>query len=291
MVQCTRSSCAIWKAFYIFVFLILGTLVLSLVSINLVNGQAQRTLGKIALTATRFDTRELKLTVLLDMRIYFKESQDFDWLLMHLVHIDKDIFREVSYINLTRDRFDDKKYEGTGELVFELPPSNMYPFDEYNITIILYNHESFNRTQIYNPYITFDLENQLQSYWIEKEKLLDITSNTTLLPDGRDFVYFSIVISRQTRIVLGLLSPIFLSLVILYLAAFLDMNRRDWLSNRIKVYVSLFVFMFTYQSVIQSNAPLRMSISPAEVLIYLVALNTVILFFISVLKSYSGGGN
>jgi hypothetical protein len=269
--------------------LILGALSFSLLPMKSVRGQAEAMHGKVVLTVTKIDTKELKATVFLDMGIYFKEVPYSDWFLMYLVHTDQDILLEVSQITLNRSQFDDREYQGAGELIFELKPSSMYPFDEYDLTIILYDHESFNETKIASPFITFNLEDELRSSWIEKDKFLNMTDGKKFLGDSRSLVYFSMIISRPPHIIVGLLSPIYLSLIILYLTTFLGTNRRDWLSNRITVYVSLFVFMFTYQSVIQSNAPLRMGISPAELLIYLVATNTVVLFLMSILTSYPWG--
>jgi len=269
--------------------LILGALSFSLLPMKSVRGQAEAMHGKVVLRVTKIDTKELKATVFLDMGIYFKEVPYSDWFLMYLVHTDQDILLEVSQITLNRSQFDDREYQGAGELIFELKPSSMYPFDEYDLTIILYDHESFNETKIASPFITFNLEDELRSSWIEKDKFLNMTDGKKFLGDSRGLVYFSMIISRPPHIIVGLLSPIYLSLIILYLTTFLGTNRRDWLSNRITVYVSLFVFMFTYQSVIQSNAPLRMGISPAELLIYLVATNTVVLFLMSILTSYPWG--
>jgi len=268
---------------------ILSALSFSLLSMSSVRGQAEAIHGKVVLTVTKIDTKELKVTVFLDMDIYFKEKQSFNWFLMYLVHVDQDNLLEASTIILNRSQFDDKEYKGTGELTFELKPSSMYPFDEYDLTIILYDHESFNKTKIHTPFEAFNLEEQLRSSWVEKDKFLNITDGKKILGDNRDLIYFSMSIARRPHIIVGLLSPIYLSLIILYLTIFLGTNRRDWLSNRITVYVSLFVFMFTYQSIIQLNAPLRMDISPAELLIYLVAINTVVLFLLSILKSYSLG--
>lgn len=274
---------------FIGLLMILSTLSFFLLATTSVKGQDGVKHGKVSLTVTKFDTKELKVTIFLDMDIYFKEVQYFDWFLMYLVNTDQDILLEVSHIILNRSQFDDRKYQGTGELTFELKPSSMYPFDEYDLTVILYDHESFNETKIHSPFITFNLEDQLRSSWVEKDKFLNMTDGRKFLGDSRGLIYFSMIITRRPHIIVGLLSPIYLSLIILYLTTFLGTNRRDWLSNRITVYVSLFVFMFTYQSVIQSNAPLRMGISPAELLIYLVAINTVVLFLMSILKSYSWG--
>lgn len=268
-------------------FIILGLLsVFLLVAKTTVRGQAQIVNGKIVLSVIRFDTKELKVTVSLDININFKEEQG-DWLLMQLVHVDQNGLQDASYINLTMNTVDPKNYQGTGELVFELTPVNTYPFDEYNMTVILYDGDSFNRTKIEKPALEVDLNDQMQSVWTVANRAADFTTVKNLLPDNREVVYFSLVIQRQVHVLAWILLPIFLSLSILYLSTLLDTNRRDWLSNRITIYVSLFVFVFTFQNVILSDAPLRIGVSPGELLIYLVAINTVVLFLASILKSYS----
>jgi hypothetical protein len=219
------------------------------------------------------------------MHLYFKEDQNFNWFMMRLVHIQNNDLREIANINLTTDVSHPRRYDGTGELTFQVDPSRLYPFDEYNLTLILYNDESFNQTRIEMPYIEANLETSLQSNWIVKDSISIITSDRTLLPDGREFVYFRLTISRQPYVIVWSIAPTLLSFAILYLATFLDPNRRDWLSNRITIYMSLFVFVFTFQAVVLSSIPLRVGVSPAELLIYLVAVDTVILFLFSILRS------
>jgi len=204
---------------------------------------------------------------------------------MHLVHVQNNDLREIANINLTTDASHQRNYDGTGELTFQADPSRLYPFDEYNLTLVLYNDESFNQSRIEMPYIEANLETSLQSNWIVKNSTSIITSDTNLLPDGREFVYFRLAIGRQPYVIVWLIAPTLLSFTILYLAAFLDSNRRDWLSNRITIYMSLFVFVFTFQAVVLSSIPLRVGVSPAELLIYLVAVDTVILFLFSILRS------
>jgi len=266
-------------------FLLLSLLSLGLPLFKPAKGQAQSLLGSIALIVRQFETRELSISVHVEMHLYFKEDQNFNWFMMRLVHIQNDDLREIANINLTTDVSHPRSYDGTGELTFQVDPSRLYPFDEYNLTLILYNDESFNQTRIEMPYIEAKLETSLQSNWIVKDSISIITSDRNLLPDGREFVYFRLTISRQLHVIVWSILPTLLSLVILCLATSLDPNRRDWLSNRITIYMSLFVFVFAFQAVILSSIPLRVGVTPAELLIYLVAADTVILFLFSILRS------
>lgn len=268
-------------------FLLLSLLSLGLSLFKPAKGQAQSLLGSITLTVRQFETRELSITVHIEMHLYFKENQNFNWFMMHLVHIKNNDLREIANINLTTDVWHPRMYYGTGELTFQVDPSRLYPFDKYNLTLILYNGKYFNRTRIEMPYIEANLETSLQSNWIVEDSVSIITSDRTLLPDGREFVYFGLTISRQPHVIFWSIAPTILSFAILYLATFLDPNRRDWLSNRITVYMSLFVFVFTFQAVLLSSIPLRVGVTPAELLIYLVAVDTVILFLFSILRGLS----
>ena len=268
-----------------YAFLFLSVLSLGFSLYSPAKGQSQSLLGSITLTVRQFETRELSVSVHIEIHLYFKEDQNFNWFTMHLVHIQNNDLREITNINLTTDMSHQRNYDGTGELVFQLDPSRLYPFDEYNLTLILYNDESFNQTRIEMPYIEANLETSLQSNWIVKNNTSLITSDRNLLPDGREFVCFELIICRQPYVMVWSIAPTLLSLAILYLATFLDPNRRDWLSNRITIYMSLFVFVFTFQAVVLSNIPLRIGVSPAELLIYLVAVDTVILFLFSILRS------
>lgn len=268
----------------------LSMLLLSYI-VNVGESQAQTSQGSVTLSLTRLDQKALKADVFLEVNLYFKTGQSFNWFLMNLAHVSNNRLEEVTNVNLTRDVFDldSRHYQGTVELSFELNPSNMYPLDEYNMTLILYDQSYFNHTMIEKPYLAFDLSDQLRLLWNEKNEVPpDITAIKELLPDGQDVVYFSLVIDRQPQILFSLLAPVFLSFLILFLTIFLDTNRRDWLSIRTTVYVSLFIFTFTFQNIILANAPLRVGISPVELILYLMAIDTVVLFLMSVTKSSFG---
>lgn len=247
--------------------------------------QSQGLQGSIILTVRQFETRDLSVSVYIEIDLYFKEDQNFNWIMMHLVHVQNNDFREITHINMTTDMSHPRNYYGTGELVFRVEPSRLYPFDEYNLTLILYDDESFNQTRINIPYIKENLDTSLQSSWVVKNSTLLIISDRNLFQDGREFVCFKLIIGRQPYVMVWSIVPTLLSLAILYLSTSLDPNRRDWLSNRITVYISLFVFVFAFQAVVFSNLPLRVGVSPAELLIYLVAVDTVILFLFSILRT------
>lgn len=208
---------------------------------------------------------------------------------MKLIHVDQGFLKEITDVNLTREIGSTREYRGTADLTFELKPDALYPFDTYNITVILYDDTSFNRSKVEEPVIEFDLRDQLKPFWNMNDITSKITTDGTLLSDDRELVYFSTIINRQSPASFWLLFPVYLSLTVLCLTVFLGTNRKDWLSNRITVYVSLFVFVFTYESVILSSAPLRTGISPIELLIYLIAVDTVLLLLTSVLTDYFAG--
>lgn len=59
------------------VFLLLSLLTLGISLLPPAKGQAQSPLGSIALTVRQFETRELSISVHIEMHLYFKEDQKF----------------------------------------------------------------------------------------------------------------------------------------------------------------------------------------------------------------------
>lgn len=235
-------------------------------------------------------TKELKITILLDIDVSLdNETQKIVPLeFWHLKKIgNQDVLDFGTDIDLKRPIARLPEYEGHCNLTCSLNPSNIYPFDEYSLNLTLYPfEENFNITKIFSQTPNFELDSKLNSLWALSVKRLWVEARPDIIGDNRSMLLLTLVIGRQSYTSVTLVLPIYLALVLLYLTTFISTNDRNWLSNRISVYISMFVFGFVYEGFITSNAPQTIGITIAEMSIYFVALDTILLFFILILKHY-----